>query len=88
MARSPRRTSGRRRKRLQPPLSHAVAPAGHRGTIERQPVLEELLAAEVLVTGAIGTLAIFRQGTRTPAGHTALFPSQTIRGLVELGAKI
>ena len=36
-------------QRLQPLLAHAVAPVGHRGAIERQPVLEKLLAAEVLV---------------------------------------
>src|SRR5258708_4750904 len=36
-------------QRLQPLLSHAVAPVVHRGSIERQPVLEKLLAAKVLV---------------------------------------
>jgi hypothetical protein len=35
----------------QPLLAHAVAPARQRRTIEHQPVLEELLAAEVLVIG-------------------------------------
>jgi hypothetical protein len=36
-------------QRLQPFLAHAIAPVGHRGTIQWQPVLEKLLAAEVLV---------------------------------------
>src|ERR1700730_17004236 len=36
-------------QRLQPLLAHPMAPVGHRGAIERQPVLEELLPAEVLV---------------------------------------
>ena len=49
-----RSAPGRRRQallqqRLQPLGAHAIAPMGHRGAIERQPVLEELLAAEVLV---------------------------------------
>jgi hypothetical protein len=35
-------------QRLQPFLAHAIAPVGHRGAIERQPVLEKLLAAEIL----------------------------------------
>ena len=40
-------------QRLQPFFAHAIAPVGHRGTIERQPVLEKLLAAEVLVIGVL-----------------------------------
>jgi hypothetical protein len=36
-------------QRLQPFFAHAIAPVGHRGAIERKPVLEELLPAEVLV---------------------------------------
>jgi hypothetical protein len=36
-------------QRLQPFFAHAIAPVGHRGAIERQPVLEKLLPAEVLV---------------------------------------
>ena len=49
-----RSAPGRRRQaflqqRLQPFGAHAIAPMGHRGAVERQPVLEELLAAKVLV---------------------------------------
>jgi hypothetical protein len=40
-------------QRLQPLLSHAVAPARHRRAIEHQPMLEELLAAEILVIGVL-----------------------------------
>jgi hypothetical protein len=36
-------------QRLQPLLAHAGAPARQRRAIEHQPMLEELLAAEVLV---------------------------------------
>ena len=38
---------------LQPLLAHALAPAGQRGAIEHQPVLEELLAAEELIIGVL-----------------------------------
>ena len=44
-----RRRQARLEQRLQPFGAHAIAPMGHRGAIERQPVPEELLAAEVLV---------------------------------------
>src|SRR5882757_6197131 len=43
-------------QRLQPLLAHAIAPVGHRGAIERQPVLEKLLAAEVLVVRVLDPL--------------------------------
>jgi hypothetical protein len=36
-------------QRLQPFRAHAIAPVGHRGAIERQAVLEKLLATEILV---------------------------------------
>jgi hypothetical protein len=38
---------------LQLLLAHALAPAGQRGTVKHQPVLEELLAAEELVIGVL-----------------------------------
>jgi len=41
------------KQRLQPLLAHPVAPARQRRAIEHQPVLEELLAAEILVIGVL-----------------------------------
>ena len=40
-------------QRRQTLLAHALAPAGHRRTVQRKPVAEKLLATEVLVIGVL-----------------------------------